>query len=566
MATTAKAKRKTPPRGRSPKRRPAAADRPEGPGVTLVMEGAEQMLDPCGIEPNPWQPRTYFDGEDSKALVAEMKAGRQLQAILVRRAKGGAFAYQLLCGERRCRAARLAGVEVRAQICECSDRDARRIALEENTHRQDLSVIEVARSYQMMLDNGDASGPTELAELLGVAQATVSNRLRLLELPELWQRRVISREITERHARAVLPYVTYPALMEALNEAVDGEIADAGEMPTVGIWESDVIPQVVRSHTRPMTGEVFDSARGRRVLIFEPMGDSPDELDIVEVNGEPRAINVELWDRLQEEFLSAEDETNKADDEADAAESETDPAEDETPCEEDADPDANAEEAEEVVEPEKPSGKDFPSRLWAWKVMALRKAIAGYLLGRSVSLPELARLSALALARWWDFSNNAMLEEALRFAGEKRIKNALSTALAISDYDSYRVLSHLLSQCFWSEDSGPALNASAEDVVAVTGYLDIDVESEWINGTIASQQGYWDLHTKEQLLAIAKEVKLVDYLPVDDDGNPWTLVDLSKKSRGTIIEMCMKAMPAREGDVTGIPMPKEITKAKPPKK
>ena len=315
-----------------------------GPYVKLTIIATE-LLDPAGIEPNPWQPRISFDGDDSQALVEEMRAGSQLQNVLVRRISSGPFAFQLLCGERRCRAARLAGVSVRASICECSDRDARLIALHENTHRQDLSAVEIARSYRMMLDAGDAAGPTELAELLDVSRSTVSNRLRLLNLPEAWQQRVIARKITERHARAVLPYLEHHNLMAAFCKAI-----------------------------------------------------------------ERRATNEELWCQLQEEYLQQVDadrqELEEVDDQGESPETSvtaatdekgnadrTDAIDDEGPADPPSKKPASLDRGEEAT------AKDFASRLWGWKSMFLRHAIASQLRDRA-SEGELLQVACLALVCW----------------------------------------------------------------------------------------------------------------------------------------------------------------------
>jgi ParB/RepB/Spo0J family partition protein len=600
------------------------------PSVKLTIVES-RTLDPAGIALNPWQPRSYFEDESIRQLAESMKAGGQLQTILVRRVTEGPQAFQLLCGERRLRAARIAGVEVRAEICECTDRDARSIALAENIHRQDLSAIELARSYQMMLDCGDAAGPTELAEQLGLAQSTVSNRLRLLELPVLWQQKVISREITERHARVVLVYKDHPAVMDGLEEALAEETDDRGGVPGVTEWENSIVPLVVTNNSRPMDGTngdgtIYDQQRGR-VAIFVPTQDQQDELDIVESGGSRRALNVELWERLQAEHLGSE---ASAADSADQGESpevvvtadtdENDGVDRDVPRGAESHNDTaggdeqntdsirsrldaftrrpefgnepthvktfvfniidgkeklvskNIDRALSLLEGNDASGhgkeatgKDFASRLWAWKVMAMRKAIADYLLGRAED-SELIRLASLALTRWSSTSDESNLGNALRFAGAKKIKNLCEATFSVGTWDSSKVLARLVADCFWSESEGPMFGAPAEDVVVVADFLYIDLVSEWDGGTIASPQGYWDLHAKEQLLAIAKEGHFQRFLPADDDGIRWSLEDFSKKSRHTMIELLMKAMPVSDSNMVGIPMPEEIAKAKQPKK
>ena len=154
------------------------------------------------IHPNPRQPRRRFQPEATDGLASSIKAQGLLQPIVVRpRPEGG---YELIAGERRWRAARQAGVEsVPALVREADDRDSLLLALVENVAREQLSAVEEARAYAVLLDEfGLSLG--EVAEQVGRSKPAVSNRLRLLELPDevLWM--VARGELTEGHARAVL--------------------------------------------------------------------------------------------------------------------------------------------------------------------------------------------------------------------------------------------------------------------------------------------------------------------------------------------------------------------------
>jgi ParB/RepB/Spo0J family partition protein len=487
-------------------------------GVKITMHGVE-MLDPAGIERNPWQPRCHFDAAEANTLASDMAAGVQLQPILVRRA-AGPFAYQLLCGERRWRAAKRANVEIRAQICECSDRDARMVALHENTRRQDLSAVEVARSYQMMLDNGDATGPTDLAELLGVAQSTVSNRLRLLGLPESWQGRVISREITERHARAVLPYKDDPAALAAIETAFTENLED-GEAPTVAEWESWIIPRAVRG-----TSDSTDAETEQESLPHSG-GEVGSEQAVTEIAGGE----------------AEDDHPDVADDGG-----ETDPA--------------PAEELDRRVEP---MGKDFDSRLWGWKLVACRKMVSDNL--AVASAEDLMRLASLALTQWTGALYDGDLREALRAAGSKRFKDPCKELLSLQDHECDRVLASIVERLFWTKEAGPVYKVPAEELLQIVAFLKIDLESEWTAGRIAAPEGYWNLHSKAQLLAIAGEVKLADHLSAisQDEVDSWETI--KKCSKSDLIAVLMRAMPSTEdGAPDGIPMPKEISRAKAPKR
>jgi ParB family chromosome partitioning protein len=165
--------------------------------------GAELIRLPLdAIHPNPKQPRRRFEPEATSGLASSLRHQGVLQPVVVRpRAAGG---YELVAGERRWRAAREAGLEtLPALVRETDDRDTLLLSLVENVAREDLSAVEEARAYALLIDEFELS-LGELAERVGRSKAGVSNRLRLLELPEevLWM--LARGELTEGHARAVL--------------------------------------------------------------------------------------------------------------------------------------------------------------------------------------------------------------------------------------------------------------------------------------------------------------------------------------------------------------------------
>jgi ParB family transcriptional regulator, chromosome partitioning protein len=166
-------------------------------------EGAELLRLPLdAIHPNPKQPRRRFEPEATTGLASSLKHQGVLQPVVVRpRAAGG---YELVAGERRWRAAREAGLDtLPALVRDTDDRETLLLSLVENVAREDLSPVEEARAYAALVDEFELS-LGELAEHVGRSKAGVSNRLRLLELPEevLWM--LARGELTEGHARAVL--------------------------------------------------------------------------------------------------------------------------------------------------------------------------------------------------------------------------------------------------------------------------------------------------------------------------------------------------------------------------
>jgi ParB family chromosome partitioning protein len=185
----------------------AAQRRGLGRGLELLVGGAgdQQHLVQVRVDeiaPNARQPRRRFEPEATAGLAESIRRQGLLQPVVVRARPGGG--YELIAGERRWRAAKDAGVEtVPALLREADDRDSLLLALVENVAREQLSAVEEARAYATLVDEfGLTLG--EVAEQVGRSKPSVSNRLRLLELPDevLWM--LVRGELTEGHARAVL--------------------------------------------------------------------------------------------------------------------------------------------------------------------------------------------------------------------------------------------------------------------------------------------------------------------------------------------------------------------------
>jgi ParB family chromosome partitioning protein len=154
------------------------------------------------IHPNPRQPRKRFDGEAASGLAESVRAQGVIQPLLVRpRAAGG---YELVAGERRWRAAREAGhATVPAVVRETDDRETLLLGLVENVAREQLTPVEEARAYAVLLDEFQLS-LGDVAERVGRSKPSVSNRIRLLELPDDVLGMVERGQLSEGHARAVL--------------------------------------------------------------------------------------------------------------------------------------------------------------------------------------------------------------------------------------------------------------------------------------------------------------------------------------------------------------------------
>jgi ParB family chromosome partitioning protein len=154
------------------------------------------------IHPNPRQPRRRFEPEAAAGLAASVRHEGILQPVVVRRRPEGG--YELVAGERRWRAARSAGIPtLPALVRDVGDRDSLLLGLVENVAREQLSPVEEARAYASLVDEFELT-LGELAERVGRSKSSVSNRLRLLDLPEevLWM--LARGDLSEGHARAVL--------------------------------------------------------------------------------------------------------------------------------------------------------------------------------------------------------------------------------------------------------------------------------------------------------------------------------------------------------------------------
>jgi ParB family transcriptional regulator, chromosome partitioning protein len=177
-----------------------------GKGLEVLIGGKEGQelaeLPVDQIHPNPRQPRRRFEPDAASGLASSIRTQGLLQPVVVRpRAAGG---WELIAGERRWRAAKEAGLDtLPALVRNADDRDTLLLSLVENVAREQLSPVEEARAYALLIDEFDLS-LGDVAERVGKAKPTISNRVRLLDLPDdvLWM--VARGELTERHARAVL--------------------------------------------------------------------------------------------------------------------------------------------------------------------------------------------------------------------------------------------------------------------------------------------------------------------------------------------------------------------------
>src|SRR5215213_5744330 len=185
--------------------------------IPAYGEGAAAALDIDidAISPNPYQPRVEMDAEALETLAASIRVHGVIQPLVVTRGpERGRFV--LIAGERRWRAARLAGLgAVPAVIKEAVPRAMLELALVENVVRADLAPLEEAAAYRQLIDDFGLT-QAAVAERVGRSRASVTNTLRLLALPDRVQRALSAGEISEGHARALLGLPTAPEQVAAL--------------------------------------------------------------------------------------------------------------------------------------------------------------------------------------------------------------------------------------------------------------------------------------------------------------------------------------------------------------
>lgn len=154
------------------------------------------------IRPNPYQPRRVFEQDALEELCASIKQYGLLQPISVR--KLGSDSFELIAGERRLRACRMAGMKfIDAIIFSTYEQDSAVIAMMENLQRENLHYMEEAEGYQNLIRDHGLS-QDELARRLGKNQSTIANKMRILKLPMAVKRMLLQYSLTERHARALL--------------------------------------------------------------------------------------------------------------------------------------------------------------------------------------------------------------------------------------------------------------------------------------------------------------------------------------------------------------------------
>ncbi len=193
-----------------------------GKGFNALIPEVEEDKVPIGeIFHSPLQPRRKINEEDLKDLIASIKQNGILQPVLLRRVEDGRC--ELVYGHRRFEAAKKAGLkEIPAVFRKLSDREVLEIAIIENVQREDLNPIEEANAYYNLNVEFNLT-QEEIAQSVGKARTTITNKMRLLSLPEEVKQALSENKITEGHARALLRFEDKNKILKELDNIIKGE-------------------------------------------------------------------------------------------------------------------------------------------------------------------------------------------------------------------------------------------------------------------------------------------------------------------------------------------------------
>ena len=247
-----------------------------GRGLEALIGGESAAARSAGVvdipleqlQPNPMQPRHAIRPEELEELAASIRTHGVIQPLVVTQTAAG---YQIITGERRWRAARLAGLErVPAIIKETTPREMLELALVENLQRADLNPLEAAAAYQQLMDEFGLT-QEEVAAQVGKSRAAVANTVRLLKLPEAVKQALMAGEISEGHARALLALPHGEQQLRALEAIRRGGLTVRQTEALVRALQAQPEEETAPSAARPLSPqdryvvERFEGRLGTRV-------------------------------------------------------------------------------------------------------------------------------------------------------------------------------------------------------------------------------------------------------------------------------------------------------------
>ena len=237
------------------------------------------------IIPNRFQPRLSFDDASLSDLASSIKQHGIIQPLVLRRKNDK---YEIIAGERRYKAAKLAGLaSVPAVISNLDDNTSAEVAIVENIQRKDLTAIEEARSYQALLDKGYMT-QEELARKMGLSQSAISNKLRLLTLDEAVQEAILAEKISERHARTLLKVPSHEKQKELLNKIINERLTV--KQLEDEIKKIDTLPPVETPVNVIKTEETHDEPKEENLTSIEDIFSNALESEDIVSHEEPEEL------------------------------------------------------------------------------------------------------------------------------------------------------------------------------------------------------------------------------------------------------------------------------------
>jgi len=429
-------------------------------------------------------PRETFNKEGLERLAESIRQNDVIEPLVVRPADANGR-YELLAGERRLRAAKLAKLkDVPVVVRDCDEAQAAKIRLIENFVREDLNALEEAKAFQQIT----AAGVTqqELADELQLTQSHISNRIRLLELPDDWQQRLITHEISASQARSLVPWATRPLVLKGVARSLKERRKWNDDPPSTADFDRFII-NAFRENSRPMKPRWSGDGEP-----FTPTAEELEQLDVVELkldrDKEARAFNLELWEQIQKRVKAkkAERESKKAERE-DAKTAKLSPAEQKR----------KADEARQKLD----------AKVFQWRTRWYQDRIAANL--STATLHQTYRcLLFFAIGDTHNQRATELTNVVTSFGGSTPKKSrgyyqSPDVWSALKDLDDAKLPDLVTSTLaeWWRHDADRwGSDVSAHEVEAFAGELGIGLKKDW-----RVDRGFLELFTKEQLGDLAGE-------------------------------------------------------------
>lgn len=448
----------------------------------------ETKFIPLGrLDPSPTNPRQIFDEAAIAELAESIRSVGLLQAILVR---PKLHRYEIVAGESRWRAAKLAGLDqVECKVRYLDDWEVLKIQWAENAVREDISEIAEAKHFQRMLESNPELTQEQLAAEIGTSQAQIANRIRLLELSEDWQQRVISGEITASHARELVPFARHKVALDALAEA----IARAGSPGSVKDFREAIEDEVMHAGIA-LAGEEWDTVSRETVTWRVPT--SPDLREawaVVEIvtDGKKVPFAIRLPEAEQQRERARQYRIDEARKKAEKR---------------------NKKDAAKSADAERTKDEQFARRLAAWKTDWLRVLCAQRL--KEDDNAQIAETFFLAMVLEPDvWERRDGLTTICRRLKASSILNSLSEyervrrAAALAGLDELRI--EFARSLLVDEVGQPRQIVEPDDVDDLANALELpaDLEAIWDENQAGDlSEAYWSLHNVEQLEALGEEL------------------------------------------------------------